>query len=116
MLAKNVSMSDLENALEKVNEKFEGNIRFKEIRQQGRNIRFTLTVNSSRGKGGRWNHDKSRRVAAACWHAHGEFFDSLPDEAVIVANGEKIRPGDTWKDQRMGSLFCPVYYSELCDC
>lgn len=116
MLAKNVSMQDLQNALDKVNQKYDGNIRFKDIRQQGRNIRFTLTVNNSRGKGGRLNADRGRHIAAACWHVHGEFFDALPCEAVVIANGAKIRPGDTWKDRNMGSLWYPAYYSELCEC
>jgi hypothetical protein len=102
MLAKNVSMSDLQFALDMTNREFGGNVRFKDIRQVGRNVRFTLTVNDSKGPGGRWNHTRSRRVAAACWHVHGTFFDYLPSHAVIVANGDKIRPGDEWQDRNIG--------------
>ena len=116
MLAKNVSQYDLEQALEKVNQQFDGNIRFREIRPAGNNIRFTLTVKNSKGKGGKYNWKKERRVAAACWHVHGHFFDALPEGAVIIANGNKIRPGDEWQDYNVGSMFYPAYASELCDC
>lgn len=124
MLAKNCTVGNLEDALMEVNKKFDGNIRFKKLDNTNRGIRFTLTVNSSKGKGGRLSvpyfDGKQKRVAAACWHVHGEFFDALfeiaPD-AVIVAGEKKITQyGGNWQDILMGSQMNPAYYSELCEC
>lgn len=120
MIAKNCTVRDLNNALATVNEKFGGNIVFKKISPAGRHIRFTLTVKSSKGSGARLgapNHaGKQRRIAAACWHVHGEFFDALPPSALIVARGEKIHPGDPWKDSNIGSQYRPMYFSQACEC
>lgn len=128
MLAKNCTIAELNSALEKVNEKFDDNIRFKRIEQTGKNIRFTLTVNNSKSKGGRIGHS-GKRVAAACWHAHGTFFDSLLQEvnhnALIVIGDKKVYAlGDNdeltvfgnWEDRNIGSRWMPLYYSEACEC
>lgn len=128
MLARNVTPLDLECALAKVNEKFGGNIVLRNMRlaPRGRGIRFTLGVISSRGPGSRlsvphytWSAeqvDKQRHISAACWHVHGHFFDALPEGAVIIARGRKIRPGDEWEDTNIGSRAFPFYYSDACEC
>lgn len=121
MLIRNVTEDKINDALDTVNEQFDGNIRFKKFDAAG-NTRsgdpkfiVTLTVNNSRSPGGRRSHS-GRRVAAACWHVHGTFFDALPEECEIVAMGLKIRPGDPWQDRNIGSNWSPLYYSEACDC
>jgi len=120
MLVKNVTVQDLESALERVNQNFGGNVRFRSVTPCGKNIRFTLTVNNSRGPGGRLGHVNNkgvqRHIASACWHVHGEFFDALPPAAVIVARGKNIRPGDPWQDDNIGGTYHPLYFSEACDC
>ena len=112
---------DIEIALAHTNAEFEGNIVFKRFefigytRDKVEKYRVTLTVKSSRDKGGRIGHS-GKRVAAACWHAHGTFFDNLPNGTEINANGEKFHAGDRWKDKNIGSIYNPLYYSEACEC
>ncbi len=72
-----------------------------------------------------------RTVAAACWHVHGIFFDSLltvqPKASIKVgpawtdAPNQLIRrKGDkavgNWRDWDAGSVFEPVKMSQLCYC
>ena len=53
MIARNVSRSDLEWALERVSADYENNIMFREIEPKGKGYRFTLTVKDSNGPGHR---------------------------------------------------------------
>jgi hypothetical protein len=112
---------DIENALVQANKEFDDNLRFKRFEFIGntrdgiKKHRVTLTVNSSKDKGGRRGFS-GKRVAAACWHAHGTFFDNLPEGTEIEASGQKYHAGDPWVDRQIGSLMQPMYYSEACDC
>jgi len=112
---------DIENALNKANEEFDNNLKFKRFefigytRDKIEKNRVTLTVKSSRDKGGRRGFS-GKRVAAACWHAHGTFFDNLPLGTEISANGSTFYAGDRWVDGNIGSLYYPMYYSEACEC
>jgi hypothetical protein len=123
MLAKNCTLQDMNKALAKINLKFGGNVEFKKIETQGRAIRFTLTVLKSSGPGGRLSAE-GRRIAAACWHIHGEFFDALLDinpQAVIVSRQARIFATDSghygnWQDVNIGSNYRPFYYSDACAC
>lgn len=125
MKAKNATIGDLENALQVVNQKYQGNIRFKRLEQNGRGVNFTLTVNSSREPGHRLGfygiNGKQKRVSAACWHAHGDFFDALftiaPD-AVVRSQGDKVitKHQGNWQDWNIGSQMQPMYFSEACEC
>ncbi len=135
MKIKNVTRADLDAALEKVNEKFGGNVTYKRIERTGNNrYQVTLTVKDSRGPGGRlgfpdYRTGKQRRIAAACWHVYGTFFDALPEWVSYCApvvegwngNRENVvyrwrKPGDEWVDRNIGSVFAPLYYSEACNC
>lgn len=83
-------------------------------------ITFTLTVESSREKGARRGH-QGQRVSAACWHAHGDFFDALfsinPDAVIVSMGTQTITKQDgNWQDRNIGSQMQPLYYSEACDC
>jgi len=109
------------SALKCANKKFDNNLIFKRFETIGytrdgiEKNRVTLTVKSSRDAGGRRGLS-GKRVAAACWHAHGTFFDHLPHGTKIEANGEKYQAGDPWVDRNIGSLYQPMYYSEACEC
>lgn len=138
MIAKNCELRDLTAALSIVNNKYTGNIRFKHgpdaANQAGNRWRFTLTVKDSAGPGGRrgmaripWGaEDKTparpgRRIAAACWHVHGHFFEALfhvKPEAVILSGGKLTitREAGNWQDRNIGSMIQPLMYSEACDC
>lgn len=114
------TIDQLHQALQLTTAEFNGNIRFKDIKQiSSKRVQFTLTVNDSRAPGGRISHS-GRRVKAACWHVHGKFFDHLwtiNPEAVIDAGTLRMHgPRDNWQDRNIGSMFSPMMYSEACDC
>lgn len=121
MNAKNVRVPDLEQALTLVNEKYEGNITWKRAPEYytGKVIRFTLTVKDSGKMGGR-RSQAGRKISAACWHVHGDFFDalfSLVPEATIRSRGKLVTALlGNWVDVNIGSSMCPLYYSEACEC
>jgi hypothetical protein len=118
MKAKNTNKAAMEAALAIVNKKYDRNICWNRF-DDGKTINFTLTVLDSHQAGGRRSRE-GRRIAAACWHVHGDFFDALfevcPD-AVIVSMGKKItKEAGNWQDQNIGSAYLPFMYSEACDC
>jgi len=117
---KDVSYEELKVALDKANEKFQDNIKFKKIAPANRAwTRWTVTLGviDSHKAGGR-RSSSGRRIAAACWHAHGEFLDALPPYARYrsVHTGEWLSPGQEWVDYNLGSQYMPFYASEACDC
>jgi hypothetical protein len=147
MIARNCTQHDLEAALEVVNTHYADNIRFKSLDRDGRGFRFTLTVRqTSLGKGASkvsapgirrgFHHPWStrngsalvpRRIAAACWHVHGHFFDALftvaPDARIFSSfykrdsgNGWITKDGGNWIDGNIGSMMQPCKMSAACDC
>ena len=105
-------------ALEKANQGFGNNLRFNNVEVITKNYlsyRVTLRVEDSRGPGAKIGHT-GRHSIYACWHAHGTFFDSLPQGTTIIARGYRIRPGDEWQDYNEGSIISPYYASEACEC
>ena len=119
MQIRNVTLTQLENALRLTNALFSNNIKFRRCDQKKNAFIVTLTVKDSRAPGGRRSL-KGRRIAAACWHVHGAFFDALleeNDEAVIKTSRLTISAeGGNWQDFDIGSPMFPMYYSEACDC
>lgn len=129
MEARNVQRSDLQAALDATNTLYEDNIRFKRIdalNTAATRWRFTLTVESSKAPGARRSASAirpDRRIAAACWHVHGHFFEALfaaaPD-ARIKAGAHTITgptaANGNWQDWQIGSLAYPIMYSDACDC
>lgn len=119
------AVETLEKALKIVNDKYDDNIVFKRceaVNNAGTRARFTLTVKDSRKAGGRISHS-GRRVAAACWHVHGDFFMTclaINGSAVIKSAGcADIKAGYTradGQDRNIGSIASPMMYSEACDC
>uniref|UniRef100_A0A6M3KX43 Uncharacterized protein n=1 Tax=viral metagenome TaxID=1070528 RepID=A0A6M3KX43_9ZZZZ len=136
MLIKNTSITELTEALVKVNEKYEGNVKFREIEAKntaGTRFRLTLQVVDAKGPGHRkgFTHPwttrsgkpyKAKRLIYACWHVHGDYFDCLFDinpkvEIRVGRQGTIYRnKTDNWEDFDMGSIMYPVKLSELCDC
>ena len=129
MKVKNATISTMHDALKLVNKQYDNNIIFKRIEPTGRQITFTLTVISSSKSGHRLglqtNKDGTRRkLSAACWHVHGDFFEALlklNSNAVIRSSGPDGPividiNGGNWVDRNIGSQMEPMYYSEACDC
>ena len=115
---------EIEAALETTNGYFEGNIMFKTMEylrksRQGKEVfTLTLTVKDSNEIGSRRSED-GRRIAAACWHAHGVFFDSLPAGTEIRTTRQgpvTIHAGDRWQDMNIGSNYKPLMASRACNC
>ncbi len=129
MIVKNATMEDLQWALVAVNSSHEyaGNIKFKTLETKGRRISFTLTVDrTSEGTGKNKvtlpgvSIKRGKRIAAACYHCHGDFFDALfrvcPD-AVVSSLGKSItKDGGNWQDWNAGNLMNPVMASQCCEC
>ena len=116
MIITGATQTQLEDALEEANRRFDWNLRWNRFEAlSATRFHVTLRVEDSRRPGHRWGRS-GRRLVAACWHAHGRFFDALPKGAVIRASGRVIRPGDPWEDRNIGSIIFPMYYSEACEC
>ncbi len=127
MLIKNTNITELTEALVRVNEKYEGNVRFNDIKpinQADTRFKMTLRVVSSKGPGHKLSQrawkDKQRRLVAACWHVHGDYFDCLFDinPKVEIRTGGFIYKSkrDNWEDIQVGSMMFPAYMSDLCEC
>jgi hypothetical protein len=115
------TIPEIKKALEKANEKVQGNLMFAEIvrKRIGRDgdpkTKVRLTVKSSRAQGAK-RTASGRRVAAACWHAHGYFFDSLPEGTKIQALNTTFQAGDVWRDWNEQSMGIIKPTSQCCDC
>lgn len=120
------SKQELMETLAEINKEFDNNVmfdRFPESTVPTKNgFNFTLRVIDSRAKGSRIS-SSGRRMAKACWHVHGEFFDTLIEnnQDAIVKTGyygssDIDKNGGNWKDRNIGSQYQPMYYSEACDC
>ncbi len=124
MLVRNVRHEDITNALNKTNEDFGDNIKFRRFDPAGRTrqgdnkFTVTLTVVSSFEVGSR-RSNTGRRIASACWHVYGRFMDHLPEQAEIVSSFPTrhiTKPGDDWQDWNVGSFFQPLPMSLACEC
>ena len=123
MKACKCTVEDLKKALELTNKKYDGNIRFKRLDFPI----FTLTVNSTADgkKGYRISASNTqRKVSAACWHVHGDFFDNLFSinpkayARVSTPTGERSITKDSgnWEDRNIGSYYYPMLFSKACNC
>jgi hypothetical protein len=134
MLLRNVGAGDIEKALEETNKVFNGNVRIYNARQEGvkkLRYRFQLKVEDSHKEGHRLSQEhrdysgnlisKARRMAHACWHVHGVFFDKLleanPEAVIVVTGNQKIdKYGGNWMDRDIGSIRFPMFFSNACEC
>lgn len=120
------TQDELNEALRIINKAtYAGNIKIRDWKHlSSKRIQFTITVVSSRGPGARrsWT---GRRIAAACWHAHGDLFDALfkirKDIVIWTDYGWEGKmkitsEGGNWQDMNVGSLMDPAMMSESCEC
>ena len=119
MIAKNCTMNDLHDALHYVNKMYGQNISFHTLETKGKGIHFRLTVDSSSGPGAKVGHN-GRKIRAACWHVHGNFFEALfcpsvaPNAEVKSGpSGLITRHAGNWHDWPLGM---GLQASDACNC
>lgn len=116
----NASKLQLTEALNFVNKSFDDNIKFKTLEQKtSKVISFTLTVKDSKLHGSK-RKQNGNRIAAACWHVHGYFFEYLflnyPGVYIDSLGQRMNNNADNWRDRNIGSIIQPFYFSEACEC
>jgi len=133
MKAKNCTMEELQAALDIVNVQYKGNVGWKSLDPQRKQIAFTLKVRDSKGPGhrlgfpqpprswkGETNWKPGKRMPFACWHVHGYFFEALfqvnPNAAVLSGRSWITKDGGNWQDRNIGSQAYPLMFSEACEC
>lgn len=114
----NATIEQLNEALVKVNAKYDGNISFNTLEQKTKNVvTFTLSA-KSKLKGAR-KSASGRNLPKASWHVHGYLFDvlfSINPSCYVRSIGRKITKGKgngNWVDYNVGSIMYPVKASEL---
>lgn len=121
MIIKGATRDQIEAAVDRTSRTYSGNIRIKSIAATGHTragapkFSVTITCKTSKGPGAR-RSPEGRKVAAACWHAHGVFIDSLPASAQVESMGVKTHPGAPWRDWNAGSMRAPKKMSQCCEC
>lgn len=121
MKAYGISMMEMKRALDDTNKRYKGNLAFRYLVPDGRGVSFTLTVKDSKALGHR-RGQSGKRLACACWHGHGDFFESvfkIVPAARIVSRSMGVtitKHGGNWQDKNIGSIMYPLFYSEACDC
>ena len=128
MKVMNVTQAQLDKALETINKKYKGNViwnRFDVGNQKHTTFNLTLRVTSSKGLGARlgpypYGGGNRRHLVAACWHVHGDFFDTVlkinPDAVIRVATHKIDINGGNWIDRNIGSQVMLMMYSDACEC
>ena len=131
MKIRGASQSDIENALSKANERYEGNLYLEGLIKEGRTRdgrerwKFSyMKVHDydrpgyKRAPGKDWWGPLGKRMPYACWHAYGYFMDALPlgAEVWVTDRGSWRAPrpsgarfgtrrwwrrGETWPDWRV---------------
>jgi len=119
-----VTIGDIETALEKVNEKYEGNIDTYGIEEKKYYYLTRLKTKNTEGKGASVSM-LGRKTGSACWHVYRDFFKALPEETkVITTTAGKIITGDDYWEQRyydpefsvIAGLGIAIRHSQLCFC
>lgn len=119
----NAKPETLQRALQVLNRHYGNNVQFDRFDVHPRCVDFTLRVRSSRGPGARRSFT-GRRMAKACWHVHGKFFEyvlALDHQARIVSRWSGgpttiTRQSGNWQDANIGSQMQPLMFSQACDC
>lgn len=120
MKAINVTQNDLKQALNEVNKKYNNNIEFETLEPiSSKSMKFTLRVKSSKAPGHRRGFS-GRRMAKACWHVHGNFFEEIfkinPSSYIRSLDLKITKDYGNWQDRNVGSQVQPLMFSEACDC
>lgn len=111
---------DILQALREINEMYDDNVDLLKLEPISKNrFRVRLTVKDSSGRGARIGYT-GRRVKAACWHVHGDFFNALlslnPDAVIKTGIRTITSQSGNWRDWNIGSVINPLYFSEACNC
>jgi hypothetical protein len=113
------------DALDIVNKRYDNNIIFRRFESKGKMFIVLLKAVSVQKAGHRlgfhYNCDGTRRkLALACWHVHGDFFDALfninPNIYVRVSTHKITVNEGNWYDRNVGSVVDPMKFSEACEC
>lgn len=140
MLVYGVNASQIETAVQRVADEWDGNVQLKSLtdksNSRGGRASYALRAADSHMSGARRSHS-GRATIASCWHVHRdvlrELFKINPNARVVsglsertpdgkrkrtVYNGsdgfERDFPGTAWIN--VGSDWCPAYIGQLCDC
>lgn len=125
MRTKHTTADQMDKALEIVNQQYKKNVAFERLEKKGSGHHFTLRVIDSKAPGHRLGQclkkdGTRRRMAKACWHVHGHFFEALlsVNEDAVIRSGDIVidKNGGNWQDRNIGSMYSPLYFSEACDC
>lgn len=125
MIIKNVTGTQMEQAMNKTNMTYNNNVQFNRYNVGANKINFTLRVKSSSGKGARRSFN-GRKLVACCFHGHYEFmrciFDIAPN-AVISSCKATYKGKEDFKNKfqsvgydNCGSMMNPLSYGDACDC
>lgn len=126
MIISNISIDQLNKALELTNKEFDNNAIYNRFQQLSKSrFRVTLKVKDLHKPGSRLGFSLTskgnhRHIPSACWHLYGRFIDiifELEPKARVQANGNVFYSYNwEWIDRNIGSMMNPFYYSEACEC
>lgn len=131
MKIKNVSETELKEALAQTSALFDNNVDFNRFERHGKQFNVTLRVKngnvkhgSTRGAqlGNGYLKGKTfpRHTFNACWHVHGTFFERLleinPNAVITTMYATINKYGGNWVDRNIGSIMEPLLYSQACEC
>lgn len=120
MYIKDVSKTQLDYALEQVNEAFDDNVEYavcEPLNKKQRRWRVRLIVKDSYKRGAKRKAYNGYHMKFACWHVCGHFLNALPYGTLARSTLGKHYCGCTsWKDDNVGSAYYPVYLSKCCVC
>jgi len=125
MIVRNVTESEMNEALRLTNVDYQNNVLFKTFAPKGNGYTFTLRVASSKGLGHRISH-MGRRIPSACWHVHRDFMKNLfnlnPNAKIIschaVYDGIKGFENNYLATgyKNIGSIMQPLSFADACEC
>lgn len=139
MLVYGVNASQVETAVQRVADEWDGNVQLKSLtdksNSRGGRASYALRAADSHKNGARRSHS-GRATVSSCWHVHRdvlrELFKINPNARVVSGLGERVDgkfkrtvyngsdgfendfPGTAWIN--VGSDWCPAYIGQLCDC
>lgn len=114
----NATIEQLNEALTKVNAKYDGNIAFNTLEQKTKNV-VTFTLSAKSKKKGARKAASGRNLPKASWHVHGYLFDvlfALNPTCYIRSMGRKITKGKgngNWVDSIVAIYPREIKMSEL---
>lgn len=125
MQLRNVTLADFEESVSRVNALYDGNLAVHpDAHSQGKGTVGRLWVSDSSGVGARTSWS-GRKCKAACWHAFRDVIRDIlaHNERAVIITALARYTVDNFEDtypetgnQNIGSMMCPAYMPELCDC